>query len=194
MLVMAHVCQNNFQIGSLVLDVVPALQPPVTLSVNEAKVWCLYEQVMYDRACMFWHFLYNIFQEYRLMSGRQWMNFYATEMRFFRQMLMAAKVDTAPNRVPNPFFTSNWQWPRCMSNTCRILACLRSHTRHVHADICRLYAICMTPHKIVYDTQDMGESGFQKIGLFNAPSVWMVDKAVLGAEVTGFISIHNAIM
>ncbi len=94
---------NSFQIGSLLLDVVPALQPPVTLSVNEVKVWCLYEQVMYDRACMFWHFLYNIFQEYRLMSGRQWMNFYATEMRFFRQMIMAAKVDTAPQSDSESF-------------------------------------------------------------------------------------------
>lgn len=51
-------------------------------------------QVMYDRACKFWHFLYNIFQEYHLLSGRQWMMFYATEMRFFRQMLMAAKACT----------------------------------------------------------------------------------------------------
>ncbi len=54
---------------------------------------CLYvAQVMYDRACKFWHFLFNIFQEYRLMNGRQWMQFYAAEQRFFRQMLMAAKV------------------------------------------------------------------------------------------------------
>ncbi|BDA48430.1 probable protein strawberry notch homolog 1 [Coccomyxa sp. Obi] len=49
-------------------------------------------KVMYDRACKFWHFLFNIFQEYHLMNGRQWMQFYAAEQRFFRQMLMAAKV------------------------------------------------------------------------------------------------------
>lgn len=66
------------------------------LSTGRLIVGGCVAQVMYDRACKFWHFLYSIFQEYRLMSGRQWMMFYATEMRFFRQMLMAAKVLLGP--------------------------------------------------------------------------------------------------
>ena len=66
------------------------------LSIIRLIVGRCVAQVMYDRACKFWHFLYSIFQEYRLMSGRQWMMFYATEMRFFRQMLMAAKVLLGP--------------------------------------------------------------------------------------------------
>lgn len=57
---------------------------------------CL-RQVMYDRACTFWHMLWNIFTEYNLLQGRQWMQFYATQMRFFRQMLMAAKVIPVPH-------------------------------------------------------------------------------------------------
>lgn len=51
---------------------------------------------MYDRACTFWHMLWNICTEYDLLGGRGWMQFYGTQMRFFRQMLMAAKVWICP--------------------------------------------------------------------------------------------------
>ena len=49
-------------------------------------------QVMYNRAAQFWHALYNIFSQYKLIKGRKWMHFFGTQQRFFRQMLMAAKV------------------------------------------------------------------------------------------------------
>ena len=49
-------------------------------------------QVMYNRAAQFWHALYNIFSQYKLIRGRSWMHFFGTQQRFFRQMLMAAKV------------------------------------------------------------------------------------------------------
>jgi hypothetical protein len=55
-------------------------------------------QVMYDRSCTFWHMLWNIFNEYNLITNRQWMQFYGTQMRFFRQMLMAAKVGPCTRR------------------------------------------------------------------------------------------------
>ena len=50
---------------------------------------------MYNRAAQFWHALYNIFSQYKLIRGRQWMHFFGTQQRFFRQMLMAAKVFAA---------------------------------------------------------------------------------------------------
>ena len=50
---------------------------------------------MYNRATQFWHALYNIFSQYKLIKGRQWMHFFGTQQRFFRQMLMAAKVNDA---------------------------------------------------------------------------------------------------
>ena len=49
-------------------------------------------QVMYNRSAQFWHALYNIFSQYKLIRGRQWMHFFGSQQRFFRQMLMAAKV------------------------------------------------------------------------------------------------------
>ena len=47
---------------------------------------------MYNRSAQFWHALYNIFSQYKLIRGRQWMHFFGSQQRFFRQMLMAAKV------------------------------------------------------------------------------------------------------
>lgn len=47
---------------------------------------------MYNRAAQFWHALYNIFSQYKLIKGRQWMHFFGSQQRFFRQMLMAAKA------------------------------------------------------------------------------------------------------
>lgn len=54
--------------------------------------WGVAPQVMYNRAAQFWHALYNIFSQYKLIRGRKWMHFFGTQQRFFRQMLMAAKV------------------------------------------------------------------------------------------------------
>ena len=50
---------------------------------------------MYNRAAQFWHALFNIFSQYKLIRGRSWMHFFGTQQRFFRQMLMAAKVPAA---------------------------------------------------------------------------------------------------
>ena len=58
-------------------------------------------QVCYDRTCQFWALLWRLFNEYGLLSGKErngWMQFYACQIRFFRQMLMAAKV-----RAPDTF-------------------------------------------------------------------------------------------
>lgn len=49
-------------------------------------------QVMYNRSAQFWHALFNIFSQYKLIRGRQWMHFFGSQQHFFRQMLMAAKV------------------------------------------------------------------------------------------------------
>ncbi len=50
-------------------------------------------QVMYNRAAQFWHALYTMFSQYKLIRGREWMHFFGSQQRFFRQMLMAAKVE-----------------------------------------------------------------------------------------------------
>ena len=90
-------------------------------------------QVMYDRACKFWHFLFNIFQEYHLMSGRQWMQFYAAEQRFFRQMLMAAKV-LFPNSQASQLFLA-WCSPTDMSPCDKILNYSDNSTPWTHSSI-----------------------------------------------------------
>lgn len=50
---------------------------------------------MYDRAVEFWVMLYNILGKFtssgKAMS-RMWIQFWGAHQRFFRQMLMAAKV------------------------------------------------------------------------------------------------------
>ena len=48
-------------------------------------------EIMYDRASAFWKLLYYVMRECNL-KPRTWMVFWASQQRFFRQMLMAAKV------------------------------------------------------------------------------------------------------
>ena len=61
-------------------------------------------QVCYDRTCQYWALLWRLFSEYNLLQGNGrngWMQFYACQIRFYRQMLMAAKV-RAPPRPGRP--------------------------------------------------------------------------------------------
>ena len=100
--------QQALGLGFRVLSLLPALLPvdrstllarplnarlcsgctlPIVCNRQESAL-----QVMYNRAAQFWHALYNIFSQYKLIKGRKWMHFFGTQQRFFRQMLMAAKV------------------------------------------------------------------------------------------------------
>lgn len=76
---------------SLVMQPVTALNGMTyTASLNDVLHDVL--QVMYNRAAQFWHALFTMFSQYKLIRGREWMHFFGSQQRFFRQMLMAAKV------------------------------------------------------------------------------------------------------
>lgn len=49
-------------------------------------------KVMYNRACEFWHLLSNILTAIPKPGKKAISQFYSAQQRFFRQMLMAAKV------------------------------------------------------------------------------------------------------
>jgi hypothetical protein len=49
-------------------------------------------KVMYNRSCEFWHLLSSILGAMSNKSRRTMGQFYSAQQRFYRQMLMAAKV------------------------------------------------------------------------------------------------------
>ncbi len=49
-------------------------------------------KVMYDRSCEFWHLLSSILNAMTCKHKRTMGQFYGAQQRFYRQMLMAAKV------------------------------------------------------------------------------------------------------
>ena len=68
---------------------------------------CVAAQVCYDRTCQYWALLWRLFTEYGLLNSSQkgpngWLQFYACQIRFYRQMLMAAKV-RAPTPTARPY-------------------------------------------------------------------------------------------
>ncbi len=53
-------------------------------------------QVMYDRTTSFWNILYHVLAAFPTTTKmkRMWTQFWGAHQRFYRQMLMAAKVRT----------------------------------------------------------------------------------------------------
>ena len=49
-------------------------------------------RVMYNRSCQFWHLLYQILKAFPKPGKKTMGLFYGAQQRFYRQMLMAAKV------------------------------------------------------------------------------------------------------
>jgi hypothetical protein len=62
-------------------------------------IFCLSCRVMYDRAVDFWVLIYTVLQEMEAEANvalprKSWGQFWSAHQRFFRQMLMAAKVNS----------------------------------------------------------------------------------------------------
>ena len=58
-------------------------------------------RVMYDRSCEFWHLLYSIVRILPNKPKRMASLFFSAQQRFYRQMLMAAKVGTLSSPLMN---------------------------------------------------------------------------------------------
>ena len=49
-------------------------------------------KIMYDRSCEFWHLLSSILRAFPKPGRKVMAQFFSAQQRFYRQMLMAAKV------------------------------------------------------------------------------------------------------
>ncbi len=49
-------------------------------------------KIMYDRSCDFWHLLSSILRAFPKPGRKVMAQFFSAQQRFYRQMLMAAKV------------------------------------------------------------------------------------------------------
>lgn len=49
-------------------------------------------KIMYDRSCEFWHLLSSIMRSLKNTGRKTMGQFFSSQQRFYRQMLMAAKV------------------------------------------------------------------------------------------------------